>query len=57
MPNPHICEICGKGKGGANHRECSKVLQAQHLDAKRRASRKKLEPAHQNFLTKIGTAP
>lgn len=55
MSNPHLCPICGKGKGGASHKACSKVLQAQHLDAKRRAARKTLAPAHQNFLTKIGT--
>lgn len=55
MPNPHICEICGKGKGGASHRACSKALQAQHLaQQKRRAAPKKLVANHIDYLTKTG---
>lgn len=55
MPNPHICPICGKGKGGANHATCSKVLQAQHLASKKKSVPKRLVKNHIDYLTNTGT--
>lgn len=53
MSNPHICPVCGKGKGGTNHAACSKILQAQH-QAKRPAP-KRLVANHINYLTRTGS--
>ncbi len=52
----HTCAVCGKGKGGNSHKECSKVLQAKHKDdARTKAPPKKLGAKRVEFLTDMVT--
>jgi len=52
LNSAHICPICGKGKGGNIHKQCSATLQKQHL-AKKRKVPKHLNEKHFDFLTKL----
>lgn len=58
--SPHICEVCGKGKGGANHRECARLLQQKYAALRKAAPRKRRQPLlgenHIDYLTKTGNS-
>ena len=48
---PRTCEVCGRGKGGANHKECSRVLQQRYAAA--RKPPKKLNAGNLEFLSTL----